>query len=196
MTDRYEEIFTKLKIQKGACFKNSLFVWFMGLAAVFAVLAVVLRQTPYAAYGLVFGLLAPVWAAVGLLALLASAVENKLARGRCEELIREYGIDEIYNDINNAAMFLNGRLYIGKDFVYIPQKMIKLSDVERFESETVWYIRRWRRRFKIAYRLHILYNKNGKTKKHFVGVLDYSLHEKQFDDISKKLKKVRASLAL
>ena len=95
MTDRYEEIFAKLKIQKGACVKNSLFVWFMGLAAVFAVLAVILKQTPYAAYGWVFGLIAPVWSAVGLLALLSSAVENKFARGRCEELIREYGIDEI-----------------------------------------------------------------------------------------------------
>ena len=176
MTDRYEEIFTKLKIQKGACFKNSLFVWFMGLAAVFAVLAVILKQTPYAAYGLVFGLLAPVWAVVGLLALLASAAENKLARGRCEELIREYGIDEIYSDINNAAMFLNGCLYIGKDFVYIPQKMIKLSDAERFESETVWFtIRMWHRLFPIAYRLNILYDKYGITKKRFFAKLDHSL---------------------
>ncbi|MBR6400220.1 MAG: hypothetical protein IKS17_03215 [Firmicutes bacterium] len=190
--DRYEEIFTKLKIQKGACVKNSLFIGFMLTAAIFAALAAVLAKTPYADYGWVFGIFSPVWAGVGLLALIASAVENKLARGRCEEQIYEYGIYNIYNDINDAEMFLNGCLYIGKDFVYIPQNMIKLSDAKGFESETIWFtIRYWHRLFPIAYRIHILYYKNGREKKALVGKLDYSMHERQFEAVSKKLRKVK-----
>ena len=184
--DVLDEIYAKLKINKGECWKNTYFIAFCVLAAVCGVLGLILFKTLYA---FMLALLAAVWLAVALLSVFAAALDNKRARTMVEDKAYEYGLDTLYNDFRDASEFLNKRIYIGRKFVYvIPGRLIKLSDAIGFEVGVGRY-----RGFFLpeVYYLYILYNKNGRKKKSLVGKLDYSLYRKQFNDISKKLKRVQ-----
>lgn len=187
--DVLNEIYVKLKINKGECWKNTYFITFCVLAAVCGAFGLILFiVNDKTLYAFMLALLAAVWLAIALLSVLAAALDNKRARTMVEDKAYEYGLDTLYNDFRDATEFLNKRIYIGRKFVYvIPGRLIKLSDAIGFEVG----VGRYRGFLSDVYSLYILHNKNGRKKKSFVGKLDYSLHRKQFNDISKKLKRVQ-----